>query len=330
MPSPVSDTRFARIRDIPLVKRLAEHGTVLDSEMGCTRENGGPNNGLFSSILFPQRSLYTLVARCGDDAAVGQFRLKTSDHLAQAVYLAPELSEGMDDSACLHLLDGMAAEAGKRGAHMLSAEVDEHGPLFKTMRQAGFAVYARQEIWRRAPGPSALPSHITPAELSEETDADAMDIQLLYSNIVPRLVQQIAVPSSESVGLVYRQDDRVQGYVAISEGKYGIYVLPYLHPDILFTVASSIIAGAVAHSSRGDKLPVYVCVRRYQDWLEEAMVELGFEMAAQQAVLVRHITAGVRQAAFAPLTRKLEAGPAPVHPPTSRVVEPVIDKSQQE
>ena len=61
MPGPVTDTRPARIRDIPLVKRLAEHGTVLDSEMGCTRENGGPNNALLSNILFPQRSLYTLV-----------------------------------------------------------------------------------------------------------------------------------------------------------------------------------------------------------------------------------------------------------------------------
>ncbi len=330
MPGPVSDTRFARIRDIPLVKRLAERGTVLDSEMGCTRENGGPNNALLSNILFPQRGLYTLVARCGDEAAVGQFRLKTSDHLAQAVYLAPQLDEGMSDSAWLHLLDGMAAEAGKRGAHMLSAEVDEHSPLFKTMRQAGFAVYARQEIWRRAPGPATVPAHIIPAELSEETDADAMDIQLLYSNIVPRLVQQIAVPSSESVGLVYRQNNRVQGYVAISEGKYGIYVLPYLHPDILFTVASSIIAGAVARSSRADRLPVYVCVRRYQDWLEEAMVELGFEMCAQQAVLVRHITAGVRQAAFAPLTRNLEAVPAPIRPPTSRLTEPVADNQPRE
>ncbi len=330
MPSPVSDTRFARLRDIPLVKRLAEHGTVLDSEMGCTRETGGPNNALLSNIVFPQRSLHTLVARCGDDAAVGQFRLKTSDHLAQAVYLAPQLDDGMSDSPWLHLLDGMAAEAGKRGAHMLSAEVDEHSPLFKTMRQAGFAVYARQEIWRRAPGLPALPPPITPAELSEETDADAMDIQLLYANIVPRLVQQIAVPSSDSVGLVYRQNDRVQGYIAISEGKYGIYVLPYLHPDILFTVAASIIAGAVAQSSRSDKLPVYVCVRRYQDWLEEAMVELGFEMCAQQAVLVRHITAGVRQAAFAPLTRNLEAVPAPVRPPTSRMTEQATDKPQQE
>ena len=330
MSSQVTETRPARIRDIPLIKRLAERGTVLDSEMGCTRENGSSSNALLSSILLPQRSLHTLVARCGDESVLGQFRLKASDHLAQITLLAPRLDDGMSDSAWLHLLDGMAAEAGRRGAHMLSAEVDEDSPLFKTMRQAGFAVYARQEIWRRAPGQNALPAHIVPAELGEETDGDAMDIQLLYANIVPRLVQQIAVPSSESVGLVYRQNERVQGYVALSEGKYGVYVLPYLHPDILFTVASSIIAGAVARSTRADRLPVYVCIRRYQDWLEEAMVELGFEMWSQQAVLVRHITAGVRQAAFAPLSRKLEAIPAPVRPPTSRISKPVIDNQQRE
>ena len=45
----------------------------------------------------------------------------------------------------------MVFEAGRRGAHMLSAEVDENAPLFKTMRQASYAIYARQEIWRRDP-----------------------------------------------------------------------------------------------------------------------------------------------------------------------------------
>lgn len=42
-------------------------------------------------------------------------------------------------------------EAGKRGAHLLTAEVEESAPLLKTMRIASYAIYARQEIWCRAP-----------------------------------------------------------------------------------------------------------------------------------------------------------------------------------
>jgi hypothetical protein len=222
----------------------------------------------------------------------------------------------------------MATEAGKRGAHILTAEVDESSRLFQTMRTAGFAVYARQETWRRVPGQGPISDEIAP--LHEETDTDAMDIQLLYANIVPRLVQHIAVPSSESAGLVYRQGDRILGYVAVTEGKYGIYLVPFLHPDILFQEVSAILAGAVARCSRADKVPVYVCMRRYQDWLEETLNGLSFERCAEQAVMVRHIAAGIRQAAFAPLTQKLDAVPSPIRPPTSQVRESVIEVNHQE
>jgi hypothetical protein len=323
MPNNLTHTRPAKLRDIPLIKRLADKGVILDSEMGYTRELDGPNNALLTNIFLPQRGLYTLVARGQDQQVVGQFRIKTSDHLAQIVMIAPRLNEDLQDTAWLHVLDAMSAEAGKHGAHVLTAEVDELSPLFQTMRTAGFAVYARQEIWRREPGPWTPPAAV--ATLTEETDADAMDIQLLYCNIVPRLVQQIAVPSSESTGWVYRQDNRIQGYVAVSEGKYGVYLLPYLHPDVLFNEASAILAGAINCATRVDKVPVYICVRRYQDWLEEALIELGFESCTQQAVMVRHITAGIRQASFAPLSYKLEAISSTVRPPTSQIADPIVE-----
>lgn len=328
MPNQIKGTRPARLRDIPLVMRLAEQGTVLDSELCFTRTVDSPNTTVFSSIVLPQRSLLTLVARAGNEQVLGQIRLKSSEHLAQIMYMAPRLDEGMEDSAWLHMLDAMAAEAGKRGAHILTAEVDESSALFQTMRSAGFAVYARQEIWRRLPEQGPL--GIEAAPLSDETDSDAMDIQLLYANIVPRLVQHIAVPSHDSAGLVYRQNDRIQGYVAMSEGKTGVYLVPYLHPDILFKEVSAILAGAVARSTQAGKVPVYVCMRRYQDWLEESLTELGFERCAEQAVMVRHIAAGVRQTSFAPLSHKLEVAPSPARPPTSQIVEPVVEIMHKE
>ena len=328
MPNQINGTRTARLRDIPLVMRLAEQVTVLDSELGFTRTADSPNTTVFSSIVLPQRSLLTLVARAENEQVIGQIRLKSSEHLAQIVYMAPRLDEGVEDTAWLRLLDAMAVEAGKRGAHILTAEVDESSALFQTMRTAGFAVYARQEIWRRMPdqGPIAIEA----APLSDETDGDAMDIQLLYCNIVPRLVQHIAVPSHDSTGLVYRQNDRIQGYVAMSEGKYGVYLVPYLHPDILFKEVSAILAGAVARGSQSGKVPVYVCMRRFQDWLEESLIELGFERCAEQAVMVRHIAAGIRQTTFAPLSHPLEVAPSPARPPTSQMTEPVVELKHKE
>src|SRR5690606_20638810 len=139
---------------------------------------------------------------------------------AHITYIAPCLEDEQDDTAWLHVLDAMAAEAGRRGAHMLTAEVDEDLTLFETMRVAGFSIYARQEIWLHMPG--ELPQlPVDKVDLGEETDSDAHGIQLLYSNIVPRLVQQVAAPPSRSSGLVYRKHDRVEGYIAVSEGRAG-------------------------------------------------------------------------------------------------------------
>src|SRR5690606_10802408 len=220
------------------------------------------------------------------------------------------LEPEMLDTAWLAVMDAMAYEAGRRGAHILTAEVDEGSPLFVTMRQTGFAVYARQEIWRRGVTDEPLPESQLTGDLAEETDDDQMDIQLLYSNIVPRLVQPITLPSRDSKGLVYRKGNRVQAYIAMSEGKNGVYLMPYMHPDVLGREATAIIAGVVAQSARAERVPVYVCVRRYQDWLTESLSYMGFEAWTQQAVMVRHIAAGVRQTNFAPLVHKtLEAVP---------------------
>lgn len=326
MPSHDTDIRAAKLVDLPLISRLVEKGTMLDSELWCTREVVGSQSALLSSIPLPQRELFTLVGRVGRQSVVGQFRLRSYDHLAQMVYVAPPLEPGMSDTPWLHLIDAITAEAGRRGAHILSAEVEEDSPLFITMRTAGFAVYAREQLWMRPPG-RGLPGGITPAVLTEETEADAGEIQLLYSNIVPRLVQPVVGPPPDSRGFVYRgvaqrpdrPDGCVQGYVAVSEGKSGIYLLPFLHPDVLFSEASAIIAGAIGRVARADRLPVYVCVRRYQDWLEETLTDLGFEPGKPQAVMVRHIAAGVRHAAFAPLSQALEMIPSPIRPPTSRI-----------
>lgn len=300
------EVHAAKLGDLPMLRRLVERGAVLDSEMLYTREFDPSSTALLQSILLPQRSLYTLVARGQPQPVFGQFRMRAHDHLAQLVLLAPLEAEA-EDGVWLGLLDAITYEAGRRGAQMLTAEVDEMSPLFPLMRQAGFAVYARQEIWRwsgELPGGSA---RAPKGELAGETDEDTLDIQLLYSSIVPRLVQPIAVPSRESSGLVYRKDGRVQAYIAVSSGRSGTYLMPFMHPDVLGSEAAAVLLAVIAHVAESENLPVYVCVRRYQDWLGDSLRDLGFETLTQQAVLVRHIAAGVRTASFSPLFQLAES-----------------------
>lgn len=314
-----TETRAIKLVDLPLVKRLSENGAVLDSELCFTQNAGSPHHGgIIFNLLLPYRGVHTLITRSGKQQVVGQFRLKPEDHCAHVAYIAPAPeSEDEDDHTWLHILDAMAVEAGKRGAHLLAAEVDEDMPLFRTIRTASYSIYARQEIWQYVPGAACLPQ---PAELLRATDADLPEIQMLHSNIVPRLVQQIPDLPGDGHGLIYRKNDRIEGYIAVAEGKSGVYLMPHLHPDI-FNEAPAIIAAAVARTGR-DKLPVYVRVRRYQDWLDSVLLDLGFEQRARQAVMIKHITAGVRATAFAPLHHKLEAvTPSPVKPPTSGIID---------
>jgi hypothetical protein len=313
MPIRDADIRSITLVDIPLVRRLSEKGTVLDSELSLTRDPHGPHTALLSTILLPQRGLHTLVARADKQTVVGQFRLRPDEQNAQIVYIAPHLKEDVEDTAWLHILDAMAREAGKLGAHSLVAEVNEESSLFETMRQVNFAVYARQEIWRREPGDYPV---IDPVELTEEDEPDSVGIHSLLCTTMPSLIQQIAAPPGDLQGLVYRKGERIEGYIAVSEGKHGVYLIPYLHPDII-SDAPAVIEAAINYTQRAGKVPLYVCVRRYQDWLQGALSQLYFEPLANQAVMVKHLAAGVRNAGFAPVSQVIEAPHSPV-PPSSK------------
>jgi len=310
----------ARLVDLPLVRRLAEDGIVLDSELLCTRETMGASNVILSHLL-PQRGVTTLVGRVGDQRSMGQFRLRSEGHLAQMVFIAPTPPPGSKDTPLLHLLDAIAFEAGKRGAHMVMAEVDVDSPLFETLRTANFAVYARQEIWQWA-GDEDLLNTIVPVPLDDLRGEDEIEINALHAAVIPSLIQPVAAPSPDSGGWVYRRDGRLQAHIAFVEGRNGGYVMPFIRPELSGQEVKRIFAGVVsfantmAKTRRTARTPIYVCVRRYQQGLEPALEALGFEPVKPQAVMVRHIAVGIRHPQFARTYEGLEAIPQSVRPPT--------------
>lgn len=312
-----SDTRAITLADIPLVWRLSESGTVLDSEMSLTRDARGPSSALLSSILF-SRGIHTLVARAEQQQVIGQFRYRPDDYNAHLVYLAPTLPENTDDTAWLHMLDAMSREAGKHGAHMLVAEVETRSNLFETMRTARFATYARQTIWRHAAQPASTQGEAarTAIQLTDETNADQIGIMSLLCHTTPKMLQQVTAPPSDMRGLVYRNDQQIDAYIAYSEGRQGVYLIPYIRPDAIGQ-ADDILRAAIARIEQCQRVPIYICVRSYQSWLESSMAALGFDAWAEQAIMVKHIAAGIRTPSFARL--KLRGQFETVHkvlPPT--------------
>ena len=234
MSSHSTETHAIKLIDLPLLRRLNKSGTVLHSGLRLTQDARGPSSALLSSILFP-RGLYTLVSRTDNLGVVGQFRYKEDDLNAHIVYLASTLKKMKSLIAhyWLHILDAMAQAAGKVGAHHLIAEVEPSDHLFETMRRAGFAVYCRQIIWRHDPFAEMQLDEKQSIALTEEASQDQMGIMALQASTIPTLLQQVMTPPSDSEGFVYRKAGRVESYVTVSEGKHGVYLIPYIHPDVL-------------------------------------------------------------------------------------------------
>lgn len=302
-----TETRAVSLVDIPLIQRLSDKATALDSELGYIRDIHGPSGAVVSSLLLPQRGQHTFVARTSRQQVIGQLRLREDCSHAQITYIAPSPQADTDDTAWLRILDAMTREAGKNEIHALMAEVDESSYLFETLRTAGFAVYARQQIWRRQPG--TYPRRARQVPLVPFDEVDPHGVQVLLSHIVPPLVAQISTPPSDSSGgssWVYRVKDRVEAYIYVSEGKYGVYVIPHINPEILED-AASILESALARIPSAQRQPVYVCLRRHQDWLKSTLEDIDFEPGPRQAVMVKHTTARVRQTSFAKVRHGLRA-----------------------
>lgn len=296
--------------DLPLVRRLAAQGVSFDSEMTLTHGAlSSLSSTLLSALFFSEGSSPIFILREGEAEYAAGFRHKSGEQHARIGFIAPGLDQPFGEEAWSALIDAMVWAAGKRGAHTLNAEVDELSPAFAVLRRCGFALYARQDLWLRPPAP--LPD-ADAALLRPANEEDAFAVNTLYANVVPRMVLQADAPPAPGHGLVYEERGRVVAFVSVTEGRNGIYLQPFLHPEMDHH-AGALHAAALARLPRAERLPVYICVRRYQDWLRVPLLDMGFEPYMSQAVMVKHTVARVEHPALS--TAPSLAGAVRIVPP---------------
>ncbi|MBE3066817.1 MAG: hypothetical protein IMZ73_05210 [Chloroflexi bacterium] len=267
--------RSLDLLDLPLLSRCRRDVLPLSSARILTR--GNPLGAMaMLSYLNPRRYIYTAVASENGDSLMGQVILKGDETSARLTFLAPmENINGLT----LSLLDHLTTQAGEWGAFHLLAEVDENSPVFRSLRQAGFAMYAWQRVWK-------LPKLEKPDEDSSWREAEETDwpaVQSLHGQIIPALIQPMDALSKQASGLVCRPEGILQAYVAVNSGPAGIWIQPLVPPDS--GCGPERLAGLAGWGSR----PVYVCVRSYQAWLETVLEDLGAEAGPRQAVMVRRL-----------------------------------------
>ena len=215
---------------------------------------------------------------------MGQVILKGDETSARLTFLAPK--ENIN-GLTLSLLDHLTMQAGDWGAFHLLAEVDENSPVFRSLRQAGFAMYAWQRVWK-------LPKlektdAVSSWREAEETDWPA--VQSLHGQIIPALIQPVDALPKQASGLVCRSEGNLQAYAAVNSGPAGVWIQPLVPPES--GCGPERLAGLSGWGSR----PVYVCVRSYQAWLETVLEDLGAEAGPRQAVMVRRLAKTIKETA---------------------------------
>jgi hypothetical protein len=290
------------LRDLTLIRRLSERGVSLHT-VSALAENFHPLRGAIMSMLvggeFPT---YVWKPENGERAGFIQLRIPNGATQAHILYVSPRCGEAGDgyrapgdltpknpDCALwLALLDEAVAGAGNRGIHHVIAELDERSPEIPVLRRAGFAVYTRQDIWA-VKAADYRPQGIAARPLTRRSPNDDWDIQLLYANTVPRLVQLVepAPPVGDGDGWVLRHDGELAAFVSIRHGAVATWLRFFIHPDAE-AEAEEIVAAALEVSFAGEPEIVYCCVRRYESWLPSALERSGFAVCGSQAVMVRH------------------------------------------
>ncbi|RMG94455.1 MAG: hypothetical protein D6706_13690 [Chloroflexi bacterium] len=306
------------LRDLALVRRLSEGGVPLHTESALTSNLNPWRSALYSLVGgdFP-----TYVCKLKEQNAAGFIQLVVEDgqQHAHILFLSSTAREEtnvlpnshIDEDVWLLLLDQAVTEIGRRGIHSLVAEVSETGDELPVLRRAGFAVYTRQDIWVINP----ITDKTSPHLLRPRQSADDWEIQLLYANTVPRLVQLVEpVPPIEfGDGWVLRENDELTAFVHFHCGSTATWMRLFVHPNAE-AMTDEILAEALQISPQKNDKPVYCCVRRYQSWIQNSLQRYGFRHWGSQAVMVKHVVKPV-QKPVGELSRVIEQTGIPASAP---------------
>ncbi len=308
------------LRDLPLVHRLSELGVSLHTESALTK-NLHPTRGALFSLVggdFPtyvwksdKNGLAGFIQLCLDEESIHAHILYLSSTGEGQIAGDPNTKAVSNDEAVngerpyqviedawLPLLDQAVIEAGQRGIHSLVAEVDEASEELPVLRRAGFVVYTRQDVWILTNGEvESVKAKEGKNILRPRQAEDDWDIQLLYANTVPRLVQLVEPmpPLHDGAGWVLHEDNELAAFVHVHVGPVATWMRLFIHPSAEAQVDQ--IITAVVQQMPATR-PIYCCVRRYQSWVQNALQRSGFTLWGSQAVMVKHIV----QKATRPLT----------------------------
>lgn len=287
--------------DLTLVTRLAGDQLMMDTATALTKGTHPLEAALLTIVPLADLGLPTLVLRDQEHGYIGQLKHRTGDTHAHLVMLAPSPVNEVEPWPWVQLVEGLLQVAVQRGATTTIAELPETASAaFKILRQAGFVVYARQTIYHYQPSNAMSQEPLVRVQIRPVQSADLPHLQLLYAKLVPSLIQQACPLSKPNIrnhdsSLVVQsvEDGRLLGHLGVVEGRSGLLMRPLLHPDI-YEEASGIFQQALALWPKAERLPLYACIRSYQEWLGIPLEDAGMHHLDRQVLFVKHMAVRVK------------------------------------
>jgi hypothetical protein len=266
-----------------------------------------------------------------DGEAFIQIHYRPHQAAADVSYLAPSLAEDRQaTSAWLRLLDGACIEAAGRGIQRVFANLPESGAEVDVFHQAGFTLYAGENIYRlEQPWADSQQSERGSLDLRLQRPEDWPAIQKLCVAITPQRVRQaeggIAVTAERrrnclSYVLPSSTGDDLVALLTICTGRLAHWLRLMLHPSTRHTGDSSpdepaeaLLRWGLAILASQPAKPVYCNVRQYEGGLQSGLQDVGFEPYATRALMVKHTVAWIKMPAQ-DLVPALKSSAEPVPP----------------
>jgi hypothetical protein len=287
------------LHDLPFAYRMSGLGISFDAQIRLTVGDDGFRQALMAGT--GETQVYVL--RTSGGGALAQMHYLPDVHYARLAYVAPALAEGASEALWLAMLDGMTAVAGARGMVTIIAEVSDDIPEFELLRRAGYAVYARQDLWVRSPAPAPSPSFQLRAARNAE---DQQALLSLYGSLVPGLIKHVEPPPTVADQCFLVDGKRgSEGLVAVYEGANGVLLETYLLPNSLRTSTELLTAALNIVNAVGKA--VYCRVRDYMGSQSNTLSDAGFQHLGPQAVMYRHTAARITQSTYR-LVEKVDGG----------------------
>jgi len=228
-----------------------------------------------------------------------QMRYRAHQAAADVTFLAPALEgDGASAGAWSHLLDGAGIEAASRGIQRMFASLPESGSEVDVFHQAGFILYAAEDVYRLDGVPGDAQAGSLPS-LRDQHPEDWPAIQKLCVTVTPQRVRQaeggiVLTAAGERQCRRYvlpnEHGDEIVAALNICGGSKGYWLRMLVHPDAR-EVAEPLVRWGLRALGSPQGEPVYCNVRQYESGIRPALASAGFELLATRVLMVKHTVA---------------------------------------